>query len=1073
MKNKFIKFIAVIIVAAFAIQGLAWGDTKGEGVSTGVDNDPTPLSPGQSLRPLAAGETGKRAPDRMVPNGDTGNPLISPADYPAWVAQSMEKAQVHLLEVRKIGRKMISTMQQIGFDPPSHMESADRVVAQWRRLRSDGASLDELNKFKTMLNGVGREFFDVSTAWNRAVHDRSIYQRLKLVLATVPGKVRRAKRVVETSHNLSALGIDFQNAYDKALKYVNGLGLYFVVDPYNSGSEFQRMFRKEDLGKIEKRLRRDGFEPAKARDLLIHPLSARAQKVLRRASDGEILIGADICEAMARDLARHFYTELSRRFFSVEDDRARVVQIRQQVLGATGAQRESLFVELIDIVDRGYMADDASLIEVRRAAQDVLFAHFDEIGALPEVLVLMKERVMEWMENETQFTRWDSLLRLFGDLANQEEDLTRLRKLYQINRDFNISLQIIAIYTQVMTNIRVGAQSEDAVANGGLQNALAQIDALISLRHDPIIADYLGAFRQYVINHWAHWDATKTFRYLQAHLKDGPMTFIHAMLWRASVERENLWLIRSNENERIASEKLRTYLTDIIHKMNQARNEATRRISCSILRPMAAGEGKPLLKFTVPAEADKEKAERTAISLANDFNEQLQDLGWDLEGTALEIGGVVLVGNDVTIPLYEAMINMMRHAGGGEVEVYYTKGPGGYEKLQIIVIDKGRGIADPDTWLQNSKSIHSAARYVLPGWLAPDDGYGARNIAIFPMGLTLETLGDKYIKAGGYYNYETDTEDDEILIEQGLKFRHAGPSPIKTGTKLTMEWIRPADPGIELALRTQARNNGIFNMAKKKKKLGKTGEQMYGKKSGEWRAYDSDGRELGPEAANTLEENRDLVWDFFVSYERMARTEGGKIEEAMMRSPVSVENLRRQLSTSLGYPFSMEAFVDAIAYHFGPVHIMEASTMSSAGAVKKPKRKNSIVVGDLFAGEAKEKKRGYRKSKEEDDESFESDGLAVVRTCKRYADSIRNQYKKAVTNALLYLLQGDLKEESRKLATRAIAECLRSDIEEPRKVATRIVKEAIEEYSRAKSLPLGYFLDYLKDDEEEELEVSI
>ncbi|MFA4843305.1 MAG: hypothetical protein WC658_05690, partial [Candidatus Omnitrophota bacterium] len=65
MKYKLIQFISVIIIATFALQGLAWGQArlpsavgqaKGEGVSTGVETSPTPPSPGQKswLRPPAA-----------------------------------------------------------------------------------------------------------------------------------------------------------------------------------------------------------------------------------------------------------------------------------------------------------------------------------------------------------------------------------------------------------------------------------------------------------------------------------------------------------------------------------------------------------------------------------------------------------------------------------------------------------------------------------------------------------------------------------------------------------------------------------------------------------------------------------------------------------------------------------------------------------------------------------------------------------------------------------------------------------------------------------------------------------
>lgn len=58
MKHKLTQLIAIVVIATFALQGLAWGRSKGEGVSTGVETSPTPLSPGQNLRPMAAGEKG-------------------------------------------------------------------------------------------------------------------------------------------------------------------------------------------------------------------------------------------------------------------------------------------------------------------------------------------------------------------------------------------------------------------------------------------------------------------------------------------------------------------------------------------------------------------------------------------------------------------------------------------------------------------------------------------------------------------------------------------------------------------------------------------------------------------------------------------------------------------------------------------------------------------------------------------------------------------------------------------------------------------------------------------------------
>jgi DNA-directed RNA polymerase specialized sigma24 family protein len=53
MKHKLINLIAVVVITAFTLQGLAWEQTKGEGVSTGVETSPTPLSPSLRRRQIS------------------------------------------------------------------------------------------------------------------------------------------------------------------------------------------------------------------------------------------------------------------------------------------------------------------------------------------------------------------------------------------------------------------------------------------------------------------------------------------------------------------------------------------------------------------------------------------------------------------------------------------------------------------------------------------------------------------------------------------------------------------------------------------------------------------------------------------------------------------------------------------------------------------------------------------------------------------------------------------------------------------------------------------------------------
>ena len=131
--------------------------------------------------------------------------LISPADYPTWVIQSMENAQTYLFEIKKITRRIVSIMRRGGFEPANQMASLDEAISQWERLRATGASLDEFNRFaKIFHDGFGDEITTVFEKLYAAVRDKSSYADAKLQAhkRTFKHRVAEVIDVIDEVHKL-------------------------------------------------------------------------------------------------------------------------------------------------------------------------------------------------------------------------------------------------------------------------------------------------------------------------------------------------------------------------------------------------------------------------------------------------------------------------------------------------------------------------------------------------------------------------------------------------------------------------------------------------------------------------------------------------------------------------------------------------------------------------------------------------------------------------------------------------------------------------------------------------------
>lgn len=95
--------------------------------------------------------------------------------------------------------------------------------------------------------------------------------------------------------------------------------------------------------------------------------------------------------------------------------------------------------------------------------------------------------------------------------------------------------------------------------------------------------------------------------------------------------------------------------------------------------------------------------------------------------------------------------------------------------IQVIGVDKGPGITDPNKVLQGSIEVHHRSAYYIykTGWI-PDKGLGFRNIFVFPDEATIETNGIKWIRIG--------------KVDATIFFRGDEISDIDEGTKITLVW---------------------------------------------------------------------------------------------------------------------------------------------------------------------------------------------------------------------------------------------------------------------------------------------
>lgn len=166
------------------------------------------------------------------------------------------------------------------------------------------------------------------------------------------------------------------------------------------------------------------------------------------------------------------------------------------------------------------------------------------------------------------------------------------------------------------------------------------------------------------------------------------------------------------------------------------------------------------------AERDRAKIKEIAISFIDELERKL--------GTGLlsfdEIG--------ISDSCYELVFNIMMYGNGGSITINYTQEKNGIEAIEVIGIDAGEGMENPNELLQ--QSIRAYAKWVeydigtTEEEPPPHGGYGFRNIVIFPEEVIIETRGIKWIKVG--------TEEKDLALQR------AGSSDIEKGTKITLIW---------------------------------------------------------------------------------------------------------------------------------------------------------------------------------------------------------------------------------------------------------------------------------------------
>ncbi|NQU95641.1 MAG: hypothetical protein HQ549_05370 [Candidatus Omnitrophica bacterium] len=231
---------------------------------------------------------------------------------------------------------------------------------------------------------------------------------------------------------------------------------------------------------------------------------------------------------------------------------------------------------------------------------------------------------------------------------------------------------------------------------------------------------------------------------------------------------------------------------------NTARAEAllTQLRSAGILsmakkpEPTPLDAGGPAFTWHFTEEADRERAILQGTAFVDALDEFLN---------TINLG---IYNKDITDACGEMVFNIIMHGGGGNIEVRYTEDAGGSKKLEVIGIDEGPGMENPDALLQESINTDKTHR----AWLddgtiqRPDEGYGLRIIVIFPDNVTIETRGERWVKRGkclrfGEYSLEIVEE-----IESTLRLERVdAPDPVvEKGTRITLTWEKKEEGEVGL-----------------------------------------------------------------------------------------------------------------------------------------------------------------------------------------------------------------------------------------------------------------------------------
>ncbi|MEI8176379.1 MAG: hypothetical protein WCG78_05885, partial [Candidatus Omnitrophota bacterium] len=485
---------------------------------------------------LVRGEdTAGRAVLRSLAFAEQERELISSSEYPSWVLRSMERARAHLTRIRRNARVIVEEMTGAGFELDQNcLAHLDDAVGRWESLIVEGASLERLNGFIDAFETFYHRGLNTNyDRWVKTAEDDDTFYYAR----TGQPAWMRAELIVKAAKHVEALKPGLDEAFNRMVEQVNGLTAYLVVDYRGGLTSFGEMTRKQDFRDSERKLHKRGFDPVLARQHLAAAAKKRALKELDQRYGTRLPLTKEITGALAEDIAWYFYPEFARRFVSVEVDRARVEAISIAFRVRDHSDKGALLVELGDIIDRTYIpdghpgaeteAEQAALLETRQQAQRILLAECDKVGDRSALL----EKVVRWMSCETHFVWWDALLRLFGTLADRPENLAQLRTLYQGQgtHNLNVALQVVAVYTQVMTNIHL--EQRDKLAEEELRDVIGQVEALAAVVHQPFISHRLTLFMRYIRMHWQHWDNLAGNRHAVELLKGGPRTFVFGLFW--------------------------------------------------------------------------------------------------------------------------------------------------------------------------------------------------------------------------------------------------------------------------------------------------------------------------------------------------------------------------------------------------------------------------------------------------------------------------------------------------------------------------------------------------------------